>query len=60
MSFLDKLENYVYLPLVVKVLGVVILGVTLWSGVHGFFPKFGVVAGALALYVGSNFNKVYK
>lgn len=62
MSFLNELESAVYLKYVLKVFGVVILAVSFfyaWQHV-GFFIKFGFIAGPLAWFVGTRFDKIYK
>jgi hypothetical protein len=60
VSEVDKVESFVNLPLVLKVLGVVVLVLTVWKGVHGFFPTFGLIAGAAMIFVGGEFNKIYR
>ncbi|HZT71218.1 MAG TPA: hypothetical protein VFC10_15920 [Terriglobia bacterium] len=63
MSFsqgVDKLESVVYLPFVLRVVGIGILAVTIWKGVHGFFPTAGILTGGAMLLVGGMFNKIYK
>lgn len=63
MSFtteVEKVESFVNLPFVLKVLGVVLIGITIWKGVHGFFPTAGLLIGAAMLFVGGEFNKIYK
>lgn len=42
----------VKLPAVLQVVGVVVFGVTVWKGVHGFLPSAGLIAGAGMAYVG--------
>jgi hypothetical protein len=47
LTFAEK-----YLPAikkVAKVVAVAVVAVTVWKGVHGFFPTFGILLGA-ALY----------
>ena len=60
MSFIDKLQNVIKLPNVLQILGVVIFGITIWKGVHGFFPTFGLIAGAAMAYVGKHFGNIYQ
>ncbi len=63
MSFgqeVDKVESVVNLPVVLQVLGVLLFGVTIWKGVHGFWPSFGLIAGAGMAYVGKHFQAIYK
>lgn len=60
VSEVDKIEQDVYLPTVLKILGAVVLGITVWKGVHGFFPTTGVLVGGAMLLVGGMFNKIYK
>jgi hypothetical protein len=63
MSFgeeVDKVESIVNLPTVLKVIGFVILAITVWKGVHGFFPTAGILVGGLMLLAGELFNKIYK
>lgn len=40
--------------------GILLLAVTIWKGVHGFFPTAGIIVGGLMLLVGGMFNKIYK
>lgn len=56
----DKVESLINLPLVLRIFGIVVLGVTIWKGVHGFFPTTGILVGGLMLLVGGMFNKIYK
>jgi type IV secretory pathway VirB2 component (pilin) len=58
MSF--NLSEYVKLPKVLQVVGVVVFGITVWKGVHGFLPSFGLIAGAGMAYVGKQFDSLYK
>lgn len=46
------------LPLVMQILGAVVLGITVWKGVHGIWT-FMLIAGVLLLYIGKHFNAVY-
>lgn len=61
MSFIDKLEQVVYLQYVLKVLGIVLLALGFVAGWHslGWLPKFLFFAGPLAWYVGARFDKIY-
>lgn len=52
--------SFIKLPTVLQIGGVVILGLTVWKGVHGFLPSFGVIAGAGMAYVGKHFAGIYK
>lgn len=61
-SFLDKLQNIVNLPNVLKLLGVVLLGLGIfkaWASA-GIVTKFLMISGPIAWYVGSKFPKIYK
>jgi hypothetical protein len=60
MSFIDKVESVVNLPVVLQVGGAVVFGLTVWKGVHGFLPSFGLIAGAAMVYVGKHFAVIYK
>jgi hypothetical protein len=59
MSFIDKVQSVVNLPVVLQVGGVVVFGLTIWKGVHGFGPSFGLIAGAGMAYVGKHFGRIY-
>lgn len=59
-SSIDKVESVVNLPLALKILGALVLILTVWKGVHGFFPTVGLVIGAALLFVGGEFNKLYR
>jgi len=50
---------FIKLPTVLQVLGVVVFGVTVWKGVHGFWPSFGLISGAASAYVGRHFATLY-
>jgi hypothetical protein len=63
MSFtqeVEKVEGIVWLPFTLRLVGSAILAITVWKGVHGFFPTAGVLIGGAMLLVGSFFNKIYK
>ena len=60
VSEIDKVEQNIYLPFVLRLIGCVILGITVWKGVHGFWPTTGVLVGGLMVLVGGMFNKIYK
>lgn len=60
MSFIEKVEEYVNVPLALRVVGVLVLGLTVWKGVHGFWPTFGAVAGGLLLFVGGHYSKLHR
>ena len=38
-----------------QVFGVAVFGFTVWKGVHGFWPSFGLISGAASAYVGRHF-----
>lgn len=59
-SAIDKLESIINLPFGLKVVGAAILLITIWKGVHGFFPTTGLIVGAAMLFVGGEFNKLYR
>jgi len=48
------------LPIVLQVAGVAVFGLTVWKGVHGFLPSFGLIAGAGMAYVGKHFSSIYR
>jgi hypothetical protein len=56
----DKVEQVVYLPVVLIVLGGLVTLVTVWKGVHGFWPSIGILVGGLLLVVGAFFKRIYK
>lgn len=58
MSF--NLSSYVKVPTVMQIVGVAVFGITVWKGVHGFFPSFGLIAGAATAYVGKHFAGIYR
>ena len=61
-SFLDKLQQTVFLDYVLKVLGIVLLGWGLfncWKDV-GVPTRFLLIAGPVAWYVGARFAKIYR
>lgn len=51
--------SWIKLPVVLQVAGVAVFGLTVWKGVHGFFPSFGLIAGAGMAYVGKHFSRIY-
>ena len=62
VGFLDKLQQAIYLDYVLKILGIVLLGLGIfkcWEQV-GFLTKFLLIAGPLAWYVGARFGKIYR
>jgi ABC-type phosphate transport system auxiliary subunit len=59
MSFFTKLGQAVNVPVAMQVIGVVIFGLTIWKGVHHFWPSFGLIAGAAMAYVGRHYNTLY-
>ena len=52
--------SFIKLPVVLQIVGVAVFGVTVWKGVHGFFPSFGLISGAAMAYVGKHFGGIYK
>jgi type IV secretory pathway VirB2 component (pilin) len=52
--------SFIKLPAVLQVVGVAIFGLTVWKGVHGFAPSFGLIVGASMAYVGKHFAGLYK
>jgi hypothetical protein len=52
--------SFIKLPTVLQVAGVVVFGLTIWKGVHGFLQSFGLIAGAAMAYVGKHFDSLYK
>lgn len=61
-SFLDKLQSIINLPNVLKLLGVVLLGLGIfkaWTSA-GIVTKFLMISGPISWYVGSKFPKIYK
>ena len=61
-SFLEKLEQTVYLSYVLKAVGVIMLALGLFQGWHQlhFLPKLLLVIGPIAWYVGARFDKIYR
>lgn len=53
------MSKYFNVPVVMQILGVVVLGLVFWKSIHGFWPSFGLIAGALLLYIGRHYNTVY-
>lgn len=53
--------KYVNLPTVLKLLGIVMLGLGIFKGwaAGGILTKFLLIAGPIAWYVGDKFYKVY-
>jgi len=61
-SLFDKLTNVIYLDYVLKVLGVILLALSLingWSHLT-LLEKIGFVTGPVAWYVGARFGKIYR
>ena len=58
MSF--NLSSFIKVPQVLQVVGVAVFAITVWKGVHGFFPSFGLIAGAASAYVGKHFADRYR
>lgn len=61
MSFLDKLQQVVILPNVLKLLGVVLLGWGIFNAwtTASVATKFLMISGPIAWYVGAKFPKIY-
>jgi len=55
-----KVEAAVNLPVVLRIVGIFLLGITIWKGVHGFWPTAGILIGGAMLLVGGMFSKIYK
>lgn len=53
------MSKYVNVPVLLQIIGVVVFGLTVWQGVHGGLVKFGLIAGALMLYIGRHYTTVY-
>ena len=51
---------FIKLPTVLQVAGVVVFGLTIWKGVHGFLPSFGLIVAAAMAYVGKHFDSLYR
>ena len=62
VGILGKLSNLVHLDNVLKLGGVVMLGLGLFKswGVVGVLTKFLLFAGPIAWYVGARFSIIYK
>src|SRR5258708_39686626 len=61
----DALDNGIhrelaFLPVLLRIVGGLILAITVWKGVHGVFPSAGIIIFGLMLLVGGMFNKIYK
>lgn len=61
----DGLDNAIhrelsFLPILFRIVGGLVLAVTIWKGVHGFLPSAGIIVFGLMLLVGGMFNKIYK
>jgi hypothetical protein len=52
--------SYVKVPTAMQVVGVAVFGITVWKGVHGFFPSFGLISGAALTYFGKHFADLYR
>lgn len=59
-SFIERLDEAINLKFTVTLIGAAILGITVWKGVHHFWPTAGALIGGAMLLVGSFFNKIYK
>jgi hypothetical protein len=63
VSEVDKIEQNVYLPFVLRLLGIAVLAITVWKGVHGGFPTAGLIFGAVLLLaaavVGARLEKLF-
>ena len=55
-----KVEAAVNLPVVLRIVGIFLLGITIWKGVHGFWPTAGILIGGAMLLVGGMFSRIYK
>jgi hypothetical protein len=51
--------SLIKLPKVLQVVGVAVFAITVWKGVHGVLPSFGLIAGAGMAYVGKYFDSLY-
>lgn len=62
MSFIDKLEQVIYLKYVLKILGIVFLALAFFFAWHqvNWAVRLGFIAGPLAWLVGARFDKIYK
>ncbi len=61
MSFGDevkKVEANVNVAIAFKVIGFILLAITVWKGVNGFWPTTGILMGAVLLLAGELFNKI--
>lgn len=61
-SFFEKLTQAIYLDYVLKAAGVIGFALTYLNAWHGLsnLAKAGFAASAVAWYVGSRFNKIYR
>jgi len=62
VSFLEKLTRTIYLDYVLKVLGIILLVLAIFTAWHqiGFGTKFLLISGPIAWYVGARFDKIYR
>jgi hypothetical protein len=61
-SFFDKLSNTIHIEYVLKVIGLIILVIAFFNAWRHitFLEKTGFLAGPIAWYVGSKFDKIYR
>ncbi len=52
--------SYVKFPTAMRVVGVAVYGFTMWKGVHGFWPSFGLISGAALAYIGKHFADLHR
>lgn len=62
MSFLDKLQEYVYLQYVLKIAGIVMFGLAFLASWHAipWIYRMLMIFGVIAFFVGLRYGKVYK
>jgi len=56
----QKLVHSIYLDFVLKAVGILIVAITVWKGVHGWPPSLGIIIGFGLWYVGMRFDKIYR
>ena len=62
MSFLDVLQEYVYIRFVLKLLGIVMFGLAFlasWNAIHWPY-KMLMIFGVLAFFVGMRYDRIYR
>jgi type IV secretory pathway VirB2 component (pilin) len=52
--------SFIKWPTVLQIVGVLIFGLAVWKGVHGFFPTAGLILGAGMAYVGRHYATLWK